>query len=776
MRFRAVFRSLLRYRLNSSIIIVSLAIGIACMNLITIFITRENNADGFHKNKNLIYALQADDPFSKGNKMYYIRAGAAEYMKDNFAEVEDFCRIINANPSKVEANNQDYFDDKKTIAVSANFFSFFSYKLITGGPTRVLATPQDVVISDKLALKYYGNLNPIGQKITLTNGEKETEMFVSGVFEKPKESTQLDFEMVKLLGESNSRCYLLLSENTNINQLEKKFAQNKEAIPIVHDGAPGTHYLKSLKAAYFDTSRRQTIESSRDKSDLVIALVIALMILGVALFNYLGLTNNRLMEKTREHSIRKINGGSKVNLITAFMSETFILVGLAFVLSLILMVGAIPFFNQLTSSFISTDYVFRADNVFLLFGIPAFILLASFLFAVFRISKGIQPEALKPGKVHSAGKFNIPAFNVAQLAVSVILIIGSIIILKQINYITNKKIGLNKEVLEVKVPHQYKDLAPVLKAELEKESSVELISLAQASPVLEHFLLLLHYDDNGVDKQYTPAGFVGDENYLRTLGIEMLEGNDFSENAVSNQNKCIINESLAALFPDRNLIGEKLPGTEKNKPGTEEYVIGICKDFHYGSLKEVIEPGYISYSNSGFYLMVKPAVNQSANARKAVAETWGKFIPDFPLSMESIGDRYEWMHRENENYAKLIGVCCIISVFLSMIGLFAVSFHTSRRRVKEIGIRKVNGAKISEILALLNKDFVIWVGIAYIIALPAGWYFMHKWLENFVYKTSLSWWVFALAGILALGIALLTVSWQSWRAASRNPVEALRYE
>lgn len=770
MRFKAVLRSLFRYRLNSSIIIISLAIGIACTNLITIFITRENNADGFQKNKNRIYALQADDPMKKGQKMYFIRNGAAEYMKDNFAEVEDFCRILNASPSKVEANNHDYFDDKKTIAVSPNFFNFFSYKLITGNPAHVLETQQDVVISDKLALKYFGNLNPIGQKITFTNGEKEAEMFVSGIFEKPKESTQLNFEMVKMIGESNSRCYLLLSENANIAQLEKKFAQNKETIPIFHDGTSGTHYLKSLKAAYFDTFRRQTIENSRDKTDLIIALVIALMIMGVALFNYLGLINNHLVEKAKEHAIRRVNGGSKGNLLSDFMSETFVLVVIAFVFSLILMIWSVPFFNQLTASSITKAYIFSLQNVFLLFGIPAFILLISFLFAFIRIKKEVHPEILKSGKVQVTGKFNIPAFNIAQLAISVILIIGSIIILKQINYITNKNIGINKEVLEVKIPQQHKNLSPIFKAELEKNPSVEMVSLAQASPVLEHFMLLLHYNENGVDKQYTPACFVGDENYLKALGIKMIQGNNFSENSASNKNKCIINESLAALFPNQDLIGKKLPGSESN------IVIGICKDFHYGSLKNVIEPGYISYGSNGFYLMVKPAANQYAQAHLAVAATWNKLIKDFPVNMESIGDRYEWKHRENKNYAKLIGACGLISIFLSMIGLFAVSFHSSQRRIKEIGIRKVNGAKISEILALLNKDFIIWVAISYLIAIPVGWYFMHKWLESFVYKTSLSWWIFALAGLLALGIALLTISFQSWKAATRNPVEALRYE
>ncbi len=770
MRVKSTFRSLFRYRLNSSIIIVSLAIGIACMNLITIFITRENNADGFQKNKDRIFALQADDPFRKGQKMYFIRYGAAEYMKDNFAEVEDFCRVAKANTVKVKANNRDFYGDINVISTSANFFRFFSYNLISGSPEKVLETKQDIVISEELALKYFGSPNAVGQKLKLVNRNNEEEMVVSGILKKTKESTQLNFDMVRLIGDDDSRCYLLLKENTNLVQLEEKFSQNRENIPIVHDGKPGTHYLKSMKAAYFDTTRGQSVEISRDKTDLVIALVIALMILGVALFNYLGLINNRLLEKTLEYSIRKVNGGSIFNLISGFMGEAFVLVGLAFVFSIVLMVWAIPFFNQFTSASITTAYIFSVENVFLLFGIPALILLTSFLFALFRMNKNVYPKILKSTKIQTSGSFRIPVFNVAQLAISVVLIIGSVIILKQIHYINNKKMGLDREVVEVKIPQQYNNLAPVFKAELEKNPSVKMISLSDASPVLEHFEILLHYNENGVEKEYTPAVFVGDENYTRALGIEIVAGEDFSEDAASNNGKCIINESMAALFSGQDLIGKPVPGNPDNS------IIGICKDFHYGSLKQVIEPGYVAYKEGGSYLMVKPLENQSKQVREAIAQTWDKIIPDFPLNMESIGERYEYMHRENENYAKLVGACCFISVFLSMIGLFAVSYHTSRRRIKEIGIRKVNGARIVEILAMLNKDFVIWVAVANVLAVPVGWYFMQRWLENFVYKTELSWWIFALAGFLALAIALFTVSFQSWKAAVKNPVESLRYE
>ncbi|MFW5773894.1 MAG: ABC transporter permease [Tangfeifania sp.] len=770
MNFKTTLRSLIRHRLNSSIIIVSLAIGIACMNLIAIFVTREFNAESFQKNKDRIYALQADDPFREGQKTYFIREGAAEYMKDNFAEVEDFCRIRNVSPRKVTAGNQDYFNGKKAIGTSPNFFNFFSYQLLHGDPKKVLETEQVVVISEELAQKYFGKADVVGERLTFQYRDGKEEMIVSGVFLKPAESTQLEFDMVKSIGNEDARAYLQLSENANIQELEEKFVQNKETIPIVHDGTPGTHYLKSLKATYFDTTRHQTVENYRDKSDLYIALVIGLMILGVAVFNYLGLINNRLFEKVGEHSIRRVNGGSKINLVAEFLVEAFFLIAIAFVLSNVLLIWMTPFFNNLTAANISTKWLFSMKNMLLLTGIPALILLATAIFSFMRIDTGVCAESLKPGKFHTKTKMQIPALNISQLAVSVALIIGSIIIIKQINYITHKDIGIERDVIEVKIPGQYKNQAALFKNELEKQSSVEMVSMANASPVLEHFMLLLHYNDNGEEKEYTPAVFVGDENFSRVLGVEIIKGNNFSEHAESNQNKCIINQSLARLFPDRDLIGKRLPGTENTT------VIGISEDFHYSSLKEYVEPGYITYGTDGFYLMVKPVPNQIAQARADISNIWDELITDFPLNMESVDDRYQWMHRENTNYAKLIGACCVISVFLSMIGLFAVSFHASRRRIKEIGIRKVNGAKITEILALLNTNFVKWVIVAYAIGAPVAWFAMHKWLENFAYKTGLNWWIFALAGLLALGIALLTVSWQSWRAATRNPVEALRYE
>jgi putative ABC transport system permease protein len=768
--FNIIFRSLLRQKLNTGIIVVSLAIGMMSVNLIALFITRELNTDAFHKQKDQIYALNCDDPFNKGQKMYQCREGSAEYIKDNFIQVEDYCRVSPASAQKVVVNNETYYDRPGVIAASGNFFCFFSYQLLTNNPKSALEADNDLVISEDLSHKYFGTGNAVGQIITLVNGEKEEPMIVSGVFRKPVENTQIRFDMVRPIKAKDSRCFVRLASGVEPQELEKLLAAKKAAIPSINDGTPGQYSLKPFQHTYFDTSRHISFEASRDKTDLWIALIIGLVIIGIASFNYLGLVNNNLIEKNKAYAVQRVNGGSKFDFVINFMAESLIVVGISFLLSLFLMLWMAPFFNHLTNTTITPDFIFNPKQILILSEVVAVLFIITLLFVVFRIRKNKYLDALKPGGNQIGKRVQMPAFNIFQLASSLVLIIFSIIIVKQTNYITQKPIGLDKQVFEVKIPAQYASKVAVFKEELSTNSAVGMVSVAGASPVLEHFMILLKYNQNGVAKEYTPSGFTGDENYIATLGIQIVEGSGFSGNPESDKNRCLVNESFAQLFSDQNLIGKGLPGMEN------KIVTGIVKDFHYSSLKSLVEPALIAYNPKGLHLMVKASENELVQAKKAIAQTWKRLIPDYPLNMETIGDRYEFLHQENKKYLQLIGACSVISIFLSMIGLFAISFQSSRYRTKEIGIRKVNGAKILEILTLLNKDFVKWVAIAFVIAAPIAWYIMHKWLENFAYKTELSWWIFALAGILALGIALLTVSWQSWKAATRNPVEALRYE
>jgi putative ABC transport system permease protein len=611
-----IIRSLLRDRLNTSVMIVSLAIGIACISLIFLFISRELGTDSFHERKERIYALKCDDPWVKGGKMYHCRYGSAEYMKSNFAAVEDFCRMFGAGAQKVVVNNEEYFDRPYILAASENFFRFFSYNLLTKNQETALDTENSIVISTELAKKYFGSADPVGKIINLINIDSKEQMVVTGIFQKPENNTQILFDMVRLIGEKDSRCYLLLAEDAHREDLEKLFSEKKESIPVIHTGTPGTHYLEPFQKTYFNTSRGASFEAVRDKTDLWIALIIGLMIIGVAIFNYLGILTNKYQKKTKEYYIRRINGSSMVSLVARFMLENSIIVIFSFVLSLLLLPELLPFFNSMTNSKFTEQLIFRQGSLAILIAVLMFILLITLIFASNLINSNLSLNFLKADHKQKGGMIQIPSFNIFQIASSIVLIFSSIIIIRQMNYITSKPIGLDKEVIEVKIPGQYKDKTGVFREELLKHGTINNISVVGASPVLEHFLVSLRYQENGIEKQYSPSGFSGDENYLEVLDIELVEGSDFSDILSSNTKKCLINQTFASVFAGQSLVGKGIPGME------DMIVTGIVKDFHYSGLKSGIEPAFISFDNRGRHLLVKATDGMISEARNTIEQVW----------------------------------------------------------------------------------------------------------------------------------------------------------
>ncbi len=770
MKLNQLFRSLFRNPLNSLIIVISLAIGMACTNLIILFVTRELNTDSFQQNRNRIYLLKCDNPYEKGSLLSNCKKGGAEYIKENFSQVEDFCRIRVTRAQKVMIDNQIYNDNLTVFETSATFFTIFSYKLLSDNPNSVLTAKSDIAISEDLAQKYFAGKLPVNRVITIINGNTKTDFVVKGIFRKPVGNSQFDFDMVKLSENSERYAFLLLKNDTDPAKLEKLFADEKDKIPVVNDGIPGKYYLKSFKQTYFDTSEFSPLGNKREKSDILIAIIIGLTIICVASVNYLGLINNRLYDKNPEFYIRRINGGSTASLVLDFMIENLIIIGFAFVLSLGVMASVIPFFNDLTESWIDAAYFTSTGSILIMSFVVFLLLFITLIFSVNKMNKQ-KISSFHKVMINKEGKIiKIPAFSIFQLIVTIVLLICSITILKQINYITRKEIGINKDVMEVKIPSIYESQTKIFKEDLLKYPSVASISVTTASPLLEWIQTSFNYTLNGENKQYSPKIFRGDEAFIRTLGINLTGGRDFSGNITSDKKSCIINETLAGYFSPGNLLGEKLPGYEKLT------VIGVVKDFNCSGAKDPVSPGVIIFDNSGSHLLVMPAIGQSQSVRNSISEVWQKLIPDYPLDIESVKERYDWYHKKETNFARLIISCCLISLFLSIIGLFAISFHSSRKRTKEIGIRKINGATVFGMISLLNSDFFRWVVIAFVPAGLISWYIMSRWLQGFAYRTEINVWIFALAGMLTVVTTLLTVSWQSWRAANTNPVEALRYE
>ena len=576
MQLIQIFRSLLRDRLNTLVIIISLAVGIACINLIFLFLNRELRTDGFHKYKDRIYALKCDDPWFPGKKMYHCKSGSAEYMKANIAQVEDFCRYNNSNSLKIIVNNEEYFDHPQIIGASENFFRFFSYKLLTNNPGTALEAANSLVISADLANKYFGKEDPVGKIISLVNRNKTDQMTVTGIFEKPASNTQINFDMVRLIGNIDSRCYIRLVKDADPKELEKLFSEKKETIPVINTGTSGpTYYLEPLQKAYFDPLRGLVVEKNRDKKDLWISLIIGLMIIGISIFNYLGVLTNKFLGKVKEYYLRRINGSTIRDLVARFMIENSIIVAISFLIGLFLMLDALPFFNTLINSNITNTFIRQPGQIAILLGVLVLVLLITLFFGSYLIRSNLSINLLKTDQDQRVRSIQIPLFNIFQLTSSIALIICSLIIIRQMNFITQKPIGLNKDVIEIRIPPQYKDKAVAFKDELMKSISVDGVSIVGASPLLEHFLVLLNYQQYGVEKEYSPSGFNGDENYLDVLGIELVDGSGFSETLTANTKKCLINQSFARLFSDQDLIGKGVPGME------DMIVTGIVKDFHY---------------------------------------------------------------------------------------------------------------------------------------------------------------------------------------------------
>ena len=768
---KSTLRSLIRKPLSSTIIVVSLGIGIACTSLTSIFIQRELSTDLFHNSAESIYMLQTDDPFRENKRMYQCREGGAEYIKENFGQVEDFCRVSTSGVvTRIKVSNEWFYNQQIGINASANFFDFFSFELIHGTAETALETDNSLVVSEDLARKLFGTNDPIGKLITITDRSGEYDLIITGVFKKPFENSQLVFDMVKRIGVRASRCYVRLSQGGNTQELEKLFAAQKDIIPIIHVGTPGPYYLEHITKSYFNSSRIMPFEATRDKRELWVAGIIAALIMGVALFNYIGLINNHLFQRSKEFTVRLVNGCKPIGLVNTFMVECTVLIGLSLLLSLYLVALITPYFNQLTGATTSTAFMFQPQQLVVFLGGAILLFLATYLFTFFRIILNLTRASHRSISQQFGRRVQLPAFNIAQLGIAIALITCTFFIVRQTSYIAYKPLGLNKDVIEVRIPDQFYDKAYTFKEELLKVNTVNKVSISQASPLNEYFSALLEYSCSDGNRQFSPAFFLGDEDLINTLNIELIDGENFTGNPAIDKVSCLVNEAFAKLFPEQDLIGGNAPGLE----GTT--VIGIVKDFHYTSLKKPLESCIIFYNTGGGFLLVNSREGMENETLESIESIWSTLIPDFPITTITLEERYNKLHRENKNFLHLIGSCCFISIFLSMIGLFAIAFQNSKQRTKEIGIRKVNGAKIWQVMLMLNIDFVKWVAIAFVIATPIAYYAMDKWLQNFAYRTPLSWWVFGLAGLLALVIALLTVSWQSWLAARRNPVEALRYE
>lgn len=771
-------RNLIRHKTFSLINILGFAFGISVCLLILLFLIKEYSYDSYNANAHQIYRLIDVENNSSG-----IDYRVTSAILNNYPEVKNAC-VASMLPMKIGTSYKNNgYDIDNIMSVNNEFFKMFSTHVIYGDPSKPLPNPNSVVLAESSARKLFGNLDPIGKEIVLWHMFPLTVTGVIGDF--PDNSSiyanmivnmeNNNFKFSRYIGNDKDsstyrypfNIYLQLIEKSNVSQLVKKINSHPEILqPYVKKAA-----LLSLTDTYL---RDNTTGSTTKKGNLALLRLftgIALVVLILAIINYINLSIAQKNKRNKETGIRKTIGAGRKDIVSLFLAESVLVTIVAFATALVITEITLPFFGNIVDSRL---------NIGSLVEFPGNILLILSILLVGAIS-GIVPALLfssfNPVSVLS-GKMIVPGrknyfrnlLTVFQFTISIALIFCIIVIQRQISFAEHEDLGFNKDqLLRIDLPFTESSKAAVLMDNLRKYPAIKSVSASNGVPGNIHNFM--GSGINGKDKFLSCIS--GDSNFIKTFGIQLIKGRELLPEDLGQA--CMINETAYNYFGWSDLNNRRY---NDGRPGGYE-VIGVVKDFHIASLHQPIEPTCIMFfKDVPWATNVTLQIGKGATAQVMayLQKEWKEVFPDYPLDYQFYDEWFNQMYRKDDKFADAIGLFAILAISISCLGILGLATFSSERRAKEIGIRKVHGASVRELMVLLNKDFMKWVAIAFVVACPVGWYAMNKWLQDFAYRTEISWWIFAASGLAALVIALLTVNWQTWRASTRNPVETLRYE
>ncbi len=799
---KTAWRNLKRHKGYSFINITGLAVGMAAFILIMLFVQHELSFDRYHGNADRIYRVIEENPGQASPISAEIPSPMAPVLMDEYPEVISATRIF-----KWGRDKKLFLYRKKLIYETLYYadpetFDVFSISFIQGDPKTALNDPFSIVLSKRLAEKYFRNENPIGKVLTLKESSDRhagagNNYQISGIFENMPQNSHFIMDMIvpfkNLILSHNTRMtwekgnnphtYILLDKRADPKDLEKKFHsllkkykyQNTEAA-----GDPKEKYsLQPLTSIHLDTHVSSDITSNYDVKYIYLYSSIAFLILIVGCINYINLTTARSMKRGKEVGIRKIVGAKRGQLVRQFLSESFILIFIALTVSSILVRVLLPHFNSMTGKSLSFNPI---NNLQLLLGfifIIFFVGFSSGCYPAFYISS-IKPISILSGKfVKSAKGFGLRNFLVvAQFSITSILIISTLVVNKQLNFIQNKDMGYNREqiiVSNIEKNMELRNNIDAAKTELIKNPNILSVCCSSRLP-----------NDIGWKPRGLPAKKQGefvptytgivDYDFLDVYGIEIVDGRNFSRDFPSDSERAVlINEMAAKACRWDSPIGKEFEIIDWD--GRTVKIIGIIKNFHSHSLHQPKSPLLLGLSSSWkAHLSIKTNTANIQETIDYIEKTLKEFAPNYPYEFQFLDEIFGRAYQTEQEMGKIISTFAFLSIFIGCLGLFGLASFATEQRTKEIGIRKVLGASVESIMSLFLKNMTKWVLVANFITWPLSYFLMHKWLQNYAYRISVYWWFFILAGALTCGIAVLTISYKVIRAATANPVDSLRYE
>jgi putative ABC transport system permease protein len=785
------FKSADRYSILN---IIGLTVGISLFVLMVMLLYYELSFDAFHPNKKQILQVCEHD-LKSGEYSAYSAVPLPLTLKNDFPEVKyvtGIWKILREN-SKIIYNNVEYtgFTGAST---EPDFFNIFNYKLILGDIHTLLNDPDKIAVSKSLALKIFGNEDPIGERVSYYNFS----FTISHVFNDLPQNSSVRFDVlfsdkirekidpdIKVAWWNSGMITYVILQN---GYSEEDFNRHLKEIPSRYypDFLKGrsTYFTAPFYKSHFNTSL--TGQSAVSYTYIILLGCISFIILLIACVNYINLTLARAFKMNIDAGIRRIAGAGSGHIISLQIWLSLLNVSVALLLAMPLSSLCLPVFERLAER----SLVSQENNIYVwIFTISISLIVAiiSGIIPGYTFSKVIPVKIIKTKGSHV--KINKGVHNgllVFQFSLSIALIIVQLFVARQIIFMKNADLGFDNDNLfaidlrSINLNQEDKfNKAKIYKTELERQGASYGLAEGSITEDVPGFYFENAFTVNPMDASIDECLMIStavDENFTKVFGINIVSGRFFSDKYSTDKDAFIINETAMKQFGWTNLDGKFLKLSFED---SKCQVIGVMKDIHPTTLKEPIPPMLYRFgqqNNFPGFLTFRILPLYEKQTIVLMKSTWKTIFPDTPFIYLNVRETYYKNYVEEQRLSNIIGIFALLAISLSLLGLLGLITFYSERRVKEIGIRKINGAKVSEIIAMLSSDFLKLIAIALIIACPIAWYAMFKWLENFAYKSSLTWWVFMLAGFIISAIAMLTLSWQSWRAATRNPVDALRYE
>jgi putative ABC transport system permease protein len=800
--FRYAFRNLVKQRGRTLINLFGLSFSIAIVIIIFLYVSGELSYNKFHENRDKIYRMYSSvDAVDRGTIFSPYQPGTmAAGLRENIPGVEATCRL---KMTRAFIGPEEDLFQQYVGFVDSTFFDLFTYQIIAGDQVTPLHKPKSVVLTESVAKKIFQDslvlLNDlIGKSIEFPERPPFNQYTVTAIIADPPKNTSFYWDvLVPYLhagpyARSNdfggdTYIYVMLDENNNLEDLEKT---SQSLIEDFHGEGirqfvqmgffkEGEHNFSYHFIPYRDLylgaeDIRGSYEERGNKSSLYILSRIGILILLIACFNYVMIAIGTALNRIGDFGMMNVVGARRWQILAQFVVESFLLTLISLLLGIILAEQLLPLFNRLADDDLGFSLYSNANNFLFLFTILLFIVISTSIYVGFYLLRRSNPLRFLRKEMLSIRRNGVARISVVlQFFIAIALLISGGVILKQLHFLVNTDVGFEKEN------------TAVIHVDFGMEKILTLKEQFLGSPYVKSVSMSDRNFDSGSSSQgiqnkrgeITTVRFLRiDPDYVETLGLELIAGRNFFDSEVDDSiPKVIVNETLVRELDIEDPIGERV---EVDTDGRAVDIIGVVKDFHFDSMHDEIQAVmlHIFNYNSIWYLFVKAEEEQMAAVLEHCEKVWEEVVPEFSWDYTFMTEILEEQYKDEDRWSRVIAYAAAIAILLSCLGLMGISGLLVARRFQEVGIRKANGASIGKIIVLLNTELLRWVLLAYVLACPAAWLVMRRWLQDFAYRTGISWWIFVLAGMAAILISVLTITLQIYRVARQNPVNALKYE